>query len=303
MIKITLLLLLIVSTNVFAYGAAYCDYNDCDSGGSVGIFGYIAIFIVFGLVLWGLIAEFICSRKKDVSSVVCEWTMVSQNNNFLTFVALSTIRKKGNKILVLRLDDYKKIQQTSNNDATKIFNYQSVITRNEFDCKRKTVRFVGDTTWYSGKMADYLDGALHDFTTSEPVSIATDSIEESILQIVRSYKIPDDPHYPYPTSRRFNAAKVQDPLLITEEEKARVKKHYDDKQEARLKKKHERAMSKLPAVLFLQGEVIRVNDGPFKDFNGVVEEVNYETKKLKISVLIFGRSTSVELSFWQVEKS
>ncbi|AUZ06459.1 transcription termination/antitermination factor NusG [Vitreoscilla sp. C1] len=57
-----------------------------------------------------------------------------------------------------------------------------------------------------------------------------------------------------------------------------------------------------PKVEFDVGQRIRVNDGPFADFNGVVDEVNYERNKLKVSVQIFGRETPVELDFTQVEK-
>ena len=77
----------------------------------------------------------------------------------------------------------------------------------------------------------------------------------------------------------------------------------DKEAEAILQRVQEGVEKPKPKVLFEPGEVVRVIHGPFNDFNGVVEEVNYEKNRLRVAVLIFGRSTPVELEFGQVEKS
>ena len=58
-----------------------------------------------------------------------------------------------------------------------------------------------------------------------------------------------------------------------------------------------------PKVLFEPGEIVRVKEGPFTDFHGSVEDVNYEKNRLRVSVTIFGRATPVELEFSQIEKA
>ena len=76
----------------------------------------------------------------------------------------------------------------------------------------------------------------------------------------------------------------------------------DREAETILQQVQEGAEHPRPKYTFAPGEVVRVTDGPFKEFSGTVEDVNFEKSKLKVSVSIFGRSTPVELNFSQVEK-
>ena len=77
----------------------------------------------------------------------------------------------------------------------------------------------------------------------------------------------------------------------------------DKEAQAILNRIHDSEEAPRPKTLFEAGEAVRVIDGPFNDFNGVVEEVNYDKSRLRVSVTIFGRSTPVELEFTQVEKA
>lgn len=70
-----------------------------------------------------------------------------------------------------------------------------------------------------------------------------------------------------------------------------------------LQRVEEGAEKPRPKVLFEVGELVRIIDGPFNDFNGVIDEVDYDKSRLRVEVTIFGRSTPVELGFGQVEKA
>ena len=76
-----------------------------------------------------------------------------------------------------------------------------------------------------------------------------------------------------------------------------------DEVDSMLAQIEERQEKVAPKVAFEMGEQVKVNDGPFQNFTGVIEEIDPERGKLKISVTIFGRSTPVELEYWQVERA
>ena len=81
------------------------------------------------------------------------------------------------------------------------------------------------------------------------------------------------------------------PLALKEAEVAGIIKQAEEKKE-----------KPTPKVIFEKGESVRVKEGPFINFNGTIEEVNPNKGKLKVLVAIFGRTTPVELEYWQVEK-
>ena len=70
-----------------------------------------------------------------------------------------------------------------------------------------------------------------------------------------------------------------------------------------LKRTKDTAAKPSPKVVFEKGEPVRITEGPFLNFNGSIEEIHPEKGKIKVSVSIFGRSTPVELEYWQVEKT
>ena len=90
----------------------------------------------------------------------------------------------------------------------------------------------------------------------------------------------------------FIGGTAEKPAPITDKEAGRILQRTEDSGETPTHK-----------TIYEPGEMVRVTDGPFNDFTGTVEEVNYEKSRLRVAVLIFGRSTPVELEFDQVEKS
>jgi transcriptional antiterminator NusG len=81
-------------------------------------------------------------------------------------------------------------------------------------------------------------------------------------------------------------------MNVTDDEIATIKAQISDSED-----------TERPKVSFDVGETVKINDGPFLNFTGVIEELEPEKGKLKVTVDIFGRKTPVELEYWQVEKS
>ncbi len=90
----------------------------------------------------------------------------------------------------------------------------------------------------------------------------------------------------------FIGGTAEKPAPITDKEADKILQRMEDSEDTPTHK-----------IIYEPGELVRIIDGPFNDFTGSVEEVNYDKNRLRVAVVIFGRSTPVELEFGQVEKS
>lgn len=112
-----------------------------------------------------------------------------------------------------------------------------------------------------------------------------------LLEMVMSEETLDLVRY-LPNVLRFIGGTSKEPFPLTEDE---IRKVFSRMIETTKRPK--------PKITYNIGELVRIADGPFIDFNGTIESVNYEKSRLKVAVLIFGRFTPIELDFHQVEKS
>ena len=148
------------------------------------------------------------------------------------------------------------------------------------------------------RMADYFGEIL--VPTEEVVEMREGSRRSSERKFFPGYvlvemKMTDDTWHLVKDTPRvmgFIGGKSDMPTPLSEKETIRIRQ--------RMSADHE---SPRPKTMFEPGEMVRVVGGPFTDFNGVVEEADYEKNRLKISMLILGRSTPVDLEFGQVEKA
>jgi transcriptional antiterminator NusG len=148
------------------------------------------------------------------------------------------------------------------------------------------------------KMEDYFDEVL--VPTEEVVEMRGGQKRKSERKFFPGYvlvhmELNDDTWHLVKDTPRvmgFIGGTAERPAPITDKEANKILQRMEDSEEAPTHK-----------TIYEPGEMVRVTDGPFNDFTGTVEEVNYEKSRLRVAVLIFGRATPVELEFGQVEKS
>ena len=163
--------------------------------------------------------------------------------------------------------------------------------------EKKVMRALNERISLSG-MEDYFDEVL--VPTEEVLEMRGGQKRKSERKFFPGYVLvhmdlnDDTWHLVKETPRvmGFIGGTAEKPAPITDKEANKILQRMEDSEGTPTHK-----------TIYEPGELVRVTDGPFNDFTGTVEEVNYEKSRLRVAVLIFGRSTPVELEFGQVEKS